>query len=263
VYDGRRAKVDVRNPAVVRALKLDGRTPRPVSRALLDALPEVPAIALPAIAGAGAPSVVRGLSVGTVFRSIRADTTEYYVALTFGVQRIGQVAADLIRFAQPGGTAQLVTVAPSVIGGLPIIEELPVSTFPDRSAVTDRSALCAQWTPGAKTAVLTGDSLPVMPSVSLAQADGDGPDVDSVRIPPGRSAYIRAVGVSGAGAGFRFLVTDAGVVFGIHDDDAATRLGLTEPPRPAPWPVLARLPRGPELSVQAASVVRDSVGSPS
>ena len=36
LYDGWRAKVDLRDRAVVRALKLDGVTPRPVSRALLD-----------------------------------------------------------------------------------------------------------------------------------------------------------------------------------------------------------------------------------
>ena len=40
MYDGWRAKVDLRNRAVVRALKLDGVIPRPVSRALLDATPE-------------------------------------------------------------------------------------------------------------------------------------------------------------------------------------------------------------------------------
>ena len=43
LYGGRRAEVDLRNHAVVRALRLDGVTPRPVSRALLDTIPEAPA----------------------------------------------------------------------------------------------------------------------------------------------------------------------------------------------------------------------------
>jgi hypothetical protein len=98
--------------------------------------------------------------------------------------------------------------------------------------------------------------------VNLAQADGDGPDVDSVYIPLGRSAYVRATDATAdGGTGALYVITDSGVVFGLHDDDAARRLGLSAAPVPGPWPVLARLPRGPELSVQAASVVRDSVGA--
>ena len=42
----RRARVDLRSPVVVRALRLDGVAPRPVSRALLDTVPEVPEITL-------------------------------------------------------------------------------------------------------------------------------------------------------------------------------------------------------------------------
>ena len=42
----------------------------------------------------------------------------------------------------------------------------------------------------------------------------------------------------------------------------ARALGVTSSPVPAPWPVLARLPRGPELSRAAASVTRDAVGPP-
>jgi Type VII secretion system ESX-1, transport TM domain B len=52
------------------------------------------------------------------------------------------------------------------------------------------------------------------------------------------------------------------VRFAVHDDEAARDLGLPAP-TPAPWPVLAALPSGPELSRKAASVARDVVaGSP-
>jgi hypothetical protein len=69
------------------------------------------------------------------------------------------------------------------------------------------------------------------------------------------------VGVTGEGAatGARYFVDNSGVLFGIRDEDAAERLGLSGPV-PAPWPLLAHLPRGPELSVQTASVRRDGVG---
>ncbi|MGH3577656.1 MAG: type VII secretion protein EccB, partial [Mycobacterium sp.] len=83
----------------------------------------------------------------------------------------------------------------------------------------------------------------------------------AVYLPPGRSAYVRSTGLSGdnADAGTRYLVDDAGVRFAIHDDDAARDLGLPNTVVPAPWPVLATLPSGPELSRANASVARDTV----
>ena len=72
LHDGWRAEVDLRNRAVVRALKLDGVEPQPVSRALLDATPEAPPIHPPSIAGAGSPSPLRGYPVGSVVRVARA-----------------------------------------------------------------------------------------------------------------------------------------------------------------------------------------------
>lgn len=258
LYDGRRARVDLRNHAVVRALKLDGVAPRPVSRALLDAVPEVPEITTPVVPAVGAPSVLPGIPVGTVLRVTRANSAEYYVALADGVQRVGEVAADLISFTY-AHRRDIDTVAPGVIGSVPIVNELPVGRFPDHGGVADGSVLCAR--PGA---VSVGDSLPLegdRAAMQLVQADEAGPGVDSFAMPAGRSAFVRATGASGEGVatGALYLVNDSGVVFGIRDVQAAERLGLANPV-PAPWPVLARLPRGPELSVEGASVRRDSVG---
>ena len=258
MYDGHRARVDLRNHAAIRALKLEGVAPRPVSRALLDALPEAPEITAPVIPGGGvSPSALPGFPVGAVVRMTRAGSAEYYVALVDGIQRVGEVAADLIRFAYPS-RRDIGTVAPDLIGTLPIVELLPVADFPDRGDAADSPVLCAQ-----SEAVLIGDSLPSRDDdvVQLAQGDDAGPRVDSFAVPPGRSAFVRAASVSGEGAatGALFFVNDSGVLFGIRDTDAATRLGLTNPV-PAPWALLAQLPRGPELSVEAASVGRDSVG---
>jgi hypothetical protein len=99
--------------------------------------------------------------------------------------------------------------------------------------------------------------------VELAQADGAGPNVDAVSVPPGRSVFARPVSVTGGGGGAqpRYLMTDLGALFGVPDDATAQALGVATPPVPAPWPVLARLPRGPELSRAAASVTRDAVGA--
>jgi type VII secretion protein EccB len=205
-----------------------------------------------------------------VIRIARAAAEEYFVVLARGVQRIGQVAADLIRFTDSQDARDIVAVAPDIIGTVPILDTLRVSAFPERAGVSNDNIVCARWRPGpegANTAVLMGNSLPVGSAspVALAQDDRDGPSVDSVSIPRGRSVYVRSSAITGDGAsaGALYFIDDSGVVFGLRDEDTAKHLGLTAAPVPAPWPVLARLPRGPEPSRDAASVARDSVAGPS
>ena len=161
LHDGWRAEVDLRNRAVVRALKLDSVEPQPVSRALLDATPEAPPIYPPSIAGAGSPSPLRGYPVGSVVRVARAAAEEYYVILAQGVQRIGQLAADLIRFTDSQHDRDIATVAPDVIAAMPVVDSLRVSTFPQRGGVSNAGVVCTRWqfSPiGTKTTVLEGNS---------------------------------------------------------------------------------------------------------
>ncbi len=264
LYDGRRAVVDLADAAVVRVLRLEGRAPRLVSQALLNAVPEAPPIRTPRIRASGAAVPwLPGFSVGSVLRVPRGDADEYYVVLPSGVQRIGRMVAELLRYGDSHETANAITVAPDAIRAAAVANALPVAGFPDRAPELDGgSTLCVTVRPGPsgnfETAFLIGSG-PAVPAgraaVTLSQADGRGPALDAVFLPPGRSAYVRG----GNRAGARYLVTDTGVRFAIHDDDAARDLGLPEP-IPAPWPVLAALPSGPELSRQSASVARDTVG---
>jgi type VII secretion protein EccB len=268
LYDGRRALVDLADTAVVRALRLEGVVAQRVSHTLLNAVPEVPPISAPRISGAGAPGAIAGFPVGSVLRIARADGDEYYVVLERGVQRVGHVTADLLRLTGARGVRTILSVAPDIIRSAPTIDELPVSTFPDQAAAPpDRdNTLCVAWahpgSGGADVWFSTGD-LPIPAghaAVTLAQSDGDGPALDSVYLPPGRSAYVRATGLSGQhdDAGTSYLVTDTGVRFAIPDDDAAADLGMPPTPIAAPWPVLATLPAGPELSRRNALVARDT-----
>jgi len=153
---------------------------------------------------------------------------------------------------------------------VPILDTLHVSAFPDRGGVSHGAIVCIRWqlTPtGANTALLVTNSLFVdgVSPMTLAQADDDGPNVDAVSIPIGRSGYVRSTGITGDGAssGALYYINESGVVFGLRDEDTAKHLGLAGPPVPAPWPVLARLPRGPELSEDAASIASDGVAGPS
>ncbi|ORW12113.1 type VII secretion protein EccB [Mycobacterium kyorinense] len=271
LYDGRRAVVDITEPAVVRALRLDNAVPHKVSHALLNAIPEAPPITAPRIPGGG-PGRLPGFPIGSVLRIARADGDEHYVVLPGGVQRVGQVAADLVRLTDTRGARTIISVAPDVIRSAPTVTDLPVSTFPERASEpldVDRMPLCATWSPtpaGAAVSIVAG--APPIPAgqqpVALSQADGAGPAVDAVAVPSGRSAYVRATGLSGDNpeAGARQLVTDTGVRFAVRDDDAARALGLPQTAIPAPWPVLATLPAGPELSRAHALVARDAIGAP-
>ena len=276
LYNGQRAVVDLADTAVVRALRLERRAPRIVSQTLLNAVPEAPPITAPRIRGAGGKAAgLPGFAVGSVLRITRGDGDEYYAVLATGVQRIGKVAANLLRFSDSQGTANIITVAPDVIRATGIVNTLPVATFPDRAPTTldggpdsADTTVCVAWGPAppaapghSDVAFLTGSGLPVpagqMP-VTLSQADGHGPVLDAVYLPPGRSAYVQGNGRVGA----RYLVTDTGVRFAIHDDDAAHDLGLPAAAIPVPWPMLAALPSGPELSRANASIARDTVAGP-
>lgn len=269
LYDGRRAVVDPADSAVVRALRLEGVVPRTVSRALLNATPEAPPIVAPRIARAGSAGAVPGFPIGAVLRIARAGGDEYYVVLERGIQRVGQVTADLLRLTGAHGIRTILSVAPDVIRSAPSVDELPVSTFPDRAATPPDlgDTLCAAWAHpasggGAQVWFTTG-GLPIpedQTPVTLSQSDGAGPAVDAVYLAPGRSTYVRATGLSGeqADAGTRYLVTETGVRFAIADDDAARDLGMPPIAVPGPWPVLATLPPGPELSRRNALVARDA-----
>jgi type VII secretion protein EccB len=257
IYDGRRARVSLADRPVAKALRLEGTVPTEVSSALLNAVPESAPIAAPPIAGAGqhGPASLGGLPVGSVVRVDRADGDELYVVLGGGVQRIGHVVADLVRFSDSQGIRDIVTVPADAVSATPSVETLSVTTFPDTvaSPVGDRT-VCAQWLPDGRSAVLAGARLPVadgeMP-VALTQADGEGPSADAVFVPPGRCLYVEST--------HRYLVTDTGVRFAVRDGEAAAALGFPGVPVPAPWPILKLLAEGPELSRAAALIAHDGM----
>lgn len=264
--DGWRARVDLRDIAVVRALHLEGISPQPVSQSLLNSVPEAPALQAPVIAGIATPgpAALGGLTVGTVIRVMRAGPTEFYVVLAGGLQRIGRVAADVIRFsvAQPHDEPPVIPA--DVVADVPVADNLAVARFPERVVPHGRAVVCARWDPrqpvsDTNTIVAVADSL--AGGVVLAQADGDGPNIDRVQVPVGRSVLLQAGSVVGGAAvgGPLYLLNDLGVLFGIRDGATAEHLGLGTGAVPAPWPMLAMLPRGPELDRDAASVARDAL----
>src|SRR6201993_2406762 len=197
LYNGQRAVVDLADTAVVRALRLEGRVPHIVAQSLLRAVPEAPPITPPRIRDVGGKAAgLPGFPVGSVLRITRAGGDEYYVVLTTGVQRIGQVTADLLRFSNSQGSANLITVAPDALRVTPIVTTLPVASFPDRAPSDDGlnsadTTVCVTWAPTAAghshVTFLAGSGLPVPAGqvpVTLSQSDGRGPGLDAVYLPP-------------------------------------------------------------------------------
>lgn len=258
LYDGKRAMIDPGDPVTARALHLDGGTVvRKVSATVLNAIPEVPAIGPPRIEGAGQPSGITGFPVGTVLRVLRTESPEYYVVLVGGLQRVGRLTVDLLRFADPAAGGDIREVPPELVARSPLVDALPVATYPDEppSPLNAGEELCATWQSGRSGIAIGSPTVGGRESVTLAGSDGDGPGIDIVRMTPGRS-----LDVTDPGAGDRYLVTDAGVRFPVRDS-AAAALGLTGTPVAAPWAILGTLPSGPELARDAALVRRDVLGS--
>ena len=62
-------------------------------------------------------------------RVTRVDANDYFVVLADGVQRIGEVAADLIRVIDSRGSREVASVSPDVVGDVPVVDTLPCRRF--------------------------------------------------------------------------------------------------------------------------------------
>jgi type VII secretion protein EccB len=264
LHDGVRSRVETSQPAVVRALRLDMVEPADVASAVLNAVPETAPISVPDIPRAGqrGPSSLGGVPVGSVVRVVRADGDELFVVLSGGVQRVGRLTADIIRFGNSVGVPDVVTVAADAITSTGIVESHALPTLPDTATSPVREpVVCAHWRPAADSAterseLLSGSQVPLRADqtpVALAQADGVGPNVDAAFVPPGRCLYVEST--------HRYLGADTGVRFSVDNPESAAALGLSDPPAPAPWPILKLLADGPELGRAPALAAHDGVAA--
>jgi len=251
LYDGKRALVDLSDLPTMRALRLDGVAPRDVAVEVLNAIPEAPPIAAPAVVGAGSagPTSLAGWRVGTVLRIDRADGAEHYVVLRDGVQRVGRVTADLVRFADSHGARDVVPVAADAVSATRAVDELPVDGFPDAvDPPIDAGVVCSVWpSDGSTPSTTLGDSVPMPADVSLGRAG------TRVYVPPGRSLFVSTPDL--------FVVGDTGVRYRIPDAATAAVVGISTKPVAASWSIVRLVPEGPELSRQAASFAHDIFGS--
>jgi len=267
LWDGGRSRVDAGDLPVLRALGLAETTPAVVPTELLDALPERAAVTVPQIPGAGTTPARRaaGESVGDVITTDGADgAARHHLVLADGLQEVGPVAAELIRY---GGGRQL-RLGAERIAGVPGTQDplalghLP-ATVPEVRA--DPDVLCVRWSAPesggarAQTAVLAGRELPVPDSHRTAIPAQTEATVRAVHLPAGAGVFVRLHGTGAEGG--TVVVTDTGVRHGVPTD-AVEALGLGAEPVFAPWPMLALLPAGPDLRTHDALVVRDTATAP-
>ena len=281
IRDGRRSRIDGANRSVLLPL---GLTPeqvsmaRPMSRALYDALPVGPELTVPQIQNAGGAATFAGAPgpIGTVIVTPQiSGPQQYSLVLADGVQTLPPLVAQILQNAGPGNTKP-VTVEPSSLAKMPVVNKLDLSSYPDAPLnvmdIRENPATCWWWqkTSGenrARVQVISGATIPVQQKdagrvVSLVKADTTGREADQVFFGPDYSNFVAATGNDPGAKTTESLwwLTDAGARFGVDDTrDVREALGLKTKPSLAPWVALRLLPQGPTLSRADALVEHDTL----
>lgn len=288
VYQGVRAPVEATNPVIVSALHLKGAEPRPMSPGLLNSIPLVDPIVPVSIPGAGEDThyLPPRYPVGSILKTSDSRGDQLYVVLREGLQLVSEATADVIRYS---GSQRVVgqsfqDVPPALVSQAPVVHILHVDHYPTASPrivnLDPDRVMCMAWqrvnnAAQASTRLLVGQRLPLPPQaepVRLATADGNGPGLDRVYLRPGTGEYIQVTGVApdSRAMGQLFYVSDTGLRFHIKDLQSAAALGVTgvkdqsakqDIPQLAPWPIIALLPPGPELSQEAALIAHDGMAA--
>ncbi|BBC69046.1 hypothetical protein MMRN_p0150 (plasmid) [Mycobacterium marinum] len=218
---------------------------RPMSRALLDAVPVGPELSVPVIPGAGLPAWFAGAPgpVGTVVSTPQVGgQTAYSVVLTDGVQPVSPVVAQVLQNAGPAGATMPVVAGP-VLAKLPVVHMLDLSAFPPAPPrVVDSQlnpAACWHWEKVngesmAITSVIAGPSIPVAEAqavkvVDLVKSPGAQMQTERVYLGPDYANFVVSTGNSPAASTVESLwwISESGVRFGVpREEDTLNALGL-------------------------------------
>lgn len=282
IREGRRSKIDATDRSVLLPL---GLTPeqvsqaRPMSHALYDALPVGPELLVPEVPKAGAPATFQGAPgpVGTILVTPQiSGPQQYSLVLEDGVQTLPPLVAQILQNAGRPGNTKPVTVEPSALARMPVVNRLDLSAYPNDPLnvldIRENPSTCWWWerTNGenrARVQVVSGPTIPIKSSemknvVSLVKSDVTGREADQVYFGPN---YANFVAVTGNNPGAQtteslWWLTNAGARFGVDDTkEARDALGLTLQPSMAPWVALRLLPQGPTLSRADALVEHDTL----
>lgn len=282
IRQGRRSKIDATNRSVLLPL---GLTPeqvsraRPMSHALYDALPVGPELVVPEVPNGGSPATFADAPgpVGAVIVTPQiSGPQQYSLVLIDGVQTVSPLVAQILQNAGGPGYTKAVTVEPSVLAKMPVVNRLDLSAYPDDPLevvdIRDNPSTCWWWerTTGesrSRIQVVTGPTLPIAAAdvnkvVTLVKSDTSDREADRVYFGPNYANFVAVTGNNPVAQTTESLwwLTEAGARFGV-DDTKETReaLGLTLAPGLAPWVALRLLPQGPTLARADALVEHDTL----
>jgi type VII secretion protein EccB len=282
VRQGRRSRIDSVNRSVLLPL---GLTPeqisqaRPMSRALYDAVPVGPELSVPEVPNAGSAATFGGAPgpIGTILVTPQiSGPQQYSLVLADGVQTLPPLVAQIMQNAGGAGNTKPVTVEPSALAKMPVVNRIDLSAYPDNPLevvdIRENPSTCWWWerTTGetrARIQVVNGPTIPVAQHdlnkvVTLVKADTTGREADQVFFGPNYANFVAVTGNNPAAQTTESLwwLTEAGARFGVDDTkEAREALGLQSSPSPAPWVALRLLPQGPTLSRADALVEHDTL----
>lgn len=281
IRQGRRSRINPADRAVLVPLGLTFEQvdhARPMSRALFDALPVGPELAVPFVPDAGAPAQFANPPgpVGTVFQTPQlSGPQQYSVVLSNGVQTVSEVVAKIMLNAGANPDGKPVEVTPQKLARMPVVTGLDLSAYPDGPLsvvdIRDNPATCWWWERGggesrARVRVVSGPTIPVpldkmSKVVSLVKVDATGRTADKVYFGPGHANFVTVTGNDPDASTTESLwwLSYSGARFGIPGDQERKALGLTGEPTPAPWVALRLLAPGPTLSREDALVRHDTL----
>lgn len=266
VHDGVRARVNVADPIITRALGITPESIRPVSEAFLGAVPEASVIGLPTIPGRGEPTGFPSPfdQVGAVIEV--GDKS--VVAVRGGAAEVSPVLAEMLRAVGPQYSATARELA-----AVPVASPITVTGMPRRVPKwnSEDGWVCADSTSGSASGAGTatvvnldhvrkaqpgGIAFPAGHVTLFPHADGQGPLVDGFVGSP--SSATIAVLVDGA----PHLISSSGIRYKVESRRALAAMGFeSEDALPAlPWRVVVALREGPELTHRAALSPVDSAG---
>ncbi|TEA09168.1 type VII secretion protein EccB [Mycobacteroides salmoniphilum] len=268
-----RHPIDMANAAVTAAINLPP-APRaiPLSEATYNALAPAASIALDPIAAAGDPNTVGldpSISIGTVITDSATSSKQMYVVMPDGLAKVNAATAAALRNTNTYGHIDPPIVAADKISAIASREYTsPLQTV----TVVDRSAepvLCWNWSKtGAESTVpqitvTTTNQIPLSAAKRVTQVHQITTGVTVYPSGAGKNGtepvgrFVRIINPIGAQEA-RFYMDRQGVRYGVPDVKDGEHMGLTSP-QAAPWPVLARLATGPDLTAASAGLEHDSV----
>jgi type VII secretion protein EccB len=259
------------------ALGLAAVTPTVVTQALINATTAGPDLTAARIDNAGQPSgrQIAGeeADLGAIYHD---DHGQHYVMTAGGLSAIGAPMAELLLAGGGDDTA----IPASAVGAALSTTRVEPAGFPDaaphlRTVEAPLAAVCAiyQQTTNPDEAVelrtypsVPADLAPPAADGSTQQVNNGIRTADTVAVPGGRGALIRALPEAGAEAtgATVYLITDRGIKYALAtgQNDALTALGYTASQAVGvPAALLSLVPSGPTLD-RAAAVQEAGAQSP-